>query len=84
MSDEKTDRRKNNGGHSTKGKAGRKKSVLNLVKTTVRFDKSELEKLQEVGNYNELLRDLVRAHFGMDSLLTETFDDLAFSSDTLL
>jgi hypothetical protein len=84
MTELKIDRRKFNGGHSTKGKAGAKKKIENPVKTTVTFDKSELAKLKSVGKYNELLRDLVRAHFGMDSLLTETFDDLAFGSDSVL
>jgi hypothetical protein len=74
MKKEKIDRRKFNGGNRTNG--GRKKTVDNPVKVTVTFDASELSKLREVGNYNLLLRNLVRSHFKMDDLLSKEFDDL--------
>lgn len=74
MSEEKQDRRKNNGGHKN---GGRKKKFEKVVNLSIKFDESEVKLLRERGNYNSLIRELVRNYFKMDSHLTEIFDDLA-------
>jgi hypothetical protein len=81
MRELKIDRRKNNGGHSTKGKAGAKAMLIDPVKLTITFNGKEAEKLREIGEYNLLVRELVANYFGLSSPLTENFDKLIFGSD---
>jgi hypothetical protein len=83
MKNEKIDRRKNNGGHSTKGFAGAKPKLIRPVKMTITFNGVEADALKSLGGgHNLFLRELVAKHFGLYSPLTANFDGLAFGEET--
>ena len=73
MDKEKKDGRKNNGGHPNSRKKKKFNEVVNL---SIKFDISEVKLLRERGNYNSLIRELVREYFKMDSHLTQIFDEI--------
>jgi hypothetical protein len=82
MENGKIDRRKNNGGHSTAGKAGAKPKLINPKKMTITFNGVEADALLSLGGgHNLFLRELVAKHFGLDSPLTANFEALAFDDN---
>lgn len=68
MAKQKTDLRKNNGGHTN---GGRKKIFINgVVKMTFKFDALEAERLKNHPNANLLIRNLINNYFEKQNSLT--------------